>query len=69
MGESELNTQICKRENRKSDFGWKGRKQLDKTICETLKYSVKPSDLALERDKGAWLHEMTKQVHKITFLS
>ena len=27
----------------------KGRKQLDKAICETLKYSVKPSDLALGR--------------------
>ena len=47
----------------------KGRKQLDKAICETLKYSVKPSDLALERDKGAWLHEMTKQVHKMRFIA
>ena len=37
--------------------------------CETLKYSVKPSDLALERDKGAWLHEMTKQVHKMRFIA
>ena len=36
---------------------------------ETLKYSVKPSDLALERDKGAWLHEMTKQVHKMRFIA
>ena len=26
--------------------------QLDKAICETLKYSVKPSDLALERFWG-----------------
>ena len=34
-----------------------------------LKYSVKPSDLALERDKGAWLHEMTKQVHKMRFIA
>ncbi|MCW8602951.1 protein rep, partial [Acinetobacter baumannii] len=47
----------------------KGRKQLDKAICETLKYSVKPSDLALEGDKGAWLHEMTKQVHKMRFIA
>ena len=38
-------------------------------ISETLKYSVKPSDLALERDKGAWLHEMTKQVHKMRFIA
>ena len=36
---------------------------------KTLKYSVKPSDLALERDKGAWLHEMTKQVHKMRFIA
>ena len=60
---------IGERESRKSHFGWKGRKQLDKAICETLKYSVKPSDLALERDKGAWLHEMTKQVHKMRFIA
>ena len=49
----------------KATLDEKGRKQLDKAICETLKYSVKPSDLALEGDKGAWLHEMTKQVHKM----
>lgn len=43
--------------------------QLDKAICETLKYSVKPSDLAVERDKGAWLHEMTRQTHKMRFVA
>ena len=32
----------------KATLDEKGRKQLDKAICETLKYSVKPSDLALE---------------------
>ena len=36
--------------------------QLDKAICETLKYSVKPDDLIVSRDAGAWLHEMTRQV-------
>ena len=40
-----------------------------KQSVKTLKYSVKPSDLALERDKGAWLHEMTKQVHKMRFIA
>ena len=60
---------IGERESRKSHFDEKGRKQLDKALCETLKYSVKPSDLALERDKGAWLHEMTKQVHKMRFIA
>ena len=59
---------IGERESRKSHFDEKGRKQLDKAP-ETLKYSVKPSDLALERDKGAWLHEMTKQVHKMRFIA
>ena len=47
----------------------KSKKALEKQICETLKYSVKPSDLAVERDKGAWLHEMTKQVHKMRFVA
>ena len=36
----------------KATLDEKGRKQLDKAICETLKYSVKPSDLALEGDLG-----------------
>ena len=53
----------------KATLDEKGRKQLDKANSETLKYSVKPSDLALERDKGAWLHEMTKQVHKMRFIA
>lgn len=53
----------------KATLDEKGRKQLDKAICETLKYSVKPSDLALEHDKGSWLHEMTKQVHKMRFIA
>jgi plasmid rolling circle replication initiator protein Rep len=53
----------------KATLDEKGRKQLDKAICETLKYSVKPSDLALERDQGAWLHEMTRQVFKMRFVA
>ena len=36
---------------------------LDKAICETLKYSVKPSDIAKDDDGGDWLHEMTKQTN------
>ena len=43
--------------------------QLDKAICETLKYSVKPDDLIVSRDAGAWLHEMTRQVHKMRFIA
>ena len=38
-------------------------------ICETLKYSVKPDDLIVSRDAGAWLHEMTRQVHKMRFIA
>ena len=30
---------------------------------------MKPSNIAVERDKGAWLHEMTKQVHKMRFVA
>jgi hypothetical protein len=33
---------------------------------ETLKYSVKPSDLTLSRD---WLLELTAQVHKLRFIA
>ena len=52
----------------KATLDEKGRKQLDKATCETLKYSVKTVWFGfLERDKGAWLHEMTKQVHKMRF--
>ena len=40
-----------------------------KQSVKQLKYSVKPSDLALGGDKGAWLHEMTKQVHKMRFIA
>ena len=43
--------------------------QLDKAICETLKYSVKPDDLTLKRDSGAWLHEMTRQTFKMRFIA
>ena len=46
----------------------KGEKDnLDKAICETLKYSVKPSDIAKDDDKGEWLHEMTKQTLNMRF--
>ena len=59
---------IGERESRKSHFDEKDASNSIKH-SETLKYSVKPSDLALERDKGAWLHEMTKQVHKMRFIA
>lgn len=35
--------------------------QLAKALCETLKYSVKPSDLIADQD---WLIELTTQLHK-----
>lgn len=43
--------------------------QVSKAICETLKYSVKPSDLSVQDDNGAWLHEMTRQTHKMRFIA
>ena len=48
----------------------KGEKDnLDKAICETLKYSVKPSDIAKDDDGGEWLHEMTKQTLNMRFIA
>lgn len=43
--------------------------QLSKAICETLKYSVKPSDLSVESDNGTWLYDMTRQTHKMRFIA
>ena len=39
---------------------------LQKAVAETLKYSVKPSDMT---DDPAWFLEMTKQVHKRRFVA
>ena len=52
----------------KATLDEKGRKQLDK-VSRNAQIQRKPSDLALEGDKGAWLHEMTKQVHKMRFIA
>ena len=38
-------------------------------ILETFKYSVKPSDMLVYDDKGAWLCEVTKQTHKMRFVA
>jgi hypothetical protein len=39
---------------------------LRRAVMETLKYSVKPSDLILSRD---WLLELTSQVYKLKFVA
>ena len=36
---------------------------------ETFKYSVKPSDMLAYDDQGAWLHEITRQTHKMRFIA
>ena len=41
-------------------------KEIIKALCETLKYSVKESDLAFD---SAWLEELTKQLHKTRAIS
>jgi plasmid rolling circle replication initiator protein Rep len=38
---------------------------LHNAILETFKYSVKPSDMLAHDDQGAWLHEITKQTHRL----
>jgi hypothetical protein len=40
--------------------------QLNKAVCETLKYSVKPTDLVA--DQG-WFLELTRQCHKLRFVA
>ena len=42
---------------------------LHNAILETFKYSVKPSDMLAHDDQGAWLHEITKQTHRLRFIS
>jgi len=44
--------------------GAPGEKPLRRALAETLKYAVKPSDM-----HGEWLIELTRQVHKLRFLS
>ena len=44
--------------------GAPGEKPLRQALAETLKYSVKPSDM-----QGEWLIELTKQVHRLRFLA
>lgn len=46
--------------------GQEARDALQSAISETLKYSVKPSDLTDDRD---WMLEMTRQVHKLRFIA
>ena len=45
------------------------RAKLHDAIVETFKYSVKPSDLLAYDDSGAWLHEITRQTHKMRFIA
>ncbi|MBF7686621.1 protein rep [Acinetobacter sp. B10A] len=42
---------------------------LHSAILETFKYSVKPSDMLAYDDQGEWLCEVTKQTHRMRFLS
>ena len=42
---------------------------LHDAILETFKYSVKPADMLLYDDQGAWLHEVTRQTHRMRFYS
>jgi plasmid rolling circle replication initiator protein Rep len=39
---------------------------IKKAVCETLKYSVKPSDMT---DDPAWFLEYTRQTHKLRFIA
>jgi hypothetical protein len=50
----------------KARGGDSGETPLRRAVMETLKYSVKPSDLTLSRD---WLLELTRQVYKLKFVA
>jgi hypothetical protein len=50
----------------KARGGDSGESPLRRAVMETLKYSVKPSDLTLSRD---WLVELTSQVYKLRFVA
>jgi len=50
----------------KARGGDSGESPLRRAVMETLKYSVKPSDLTLSRD---WLVELTAQVYKLRFVA
>ena len=45
------------------------KSKLHDAILETFKYSVKPSDMLAYDDQGAWLHEITRQTHKMRFIA
>jgi plasmid rolling circle replication initiator protein Rep len=42
---------------------------LQAAVQETLKYSVKPSDMTGGDDDGEWFLELTRQTHKLRFIS
>jgi len=50
----------------KARGGDSGETPLRRAVMETLKYSVKPSDLTVRRD---WLLELTSQVYKLKFVA
>ena len=43
--------------------------KLHDAILETFKYSVKSSDMLAYDDSGEWLHEITRQTHKMRFIA
>ena len=53
----------------KATLDEKGRKQLDKAFRNAQIQRKNRLIWLLEGDKGAWLHEMTKQVHKMRFIA
>jgi hypothetical protein len=57
-----VDVRIADREKGKKLIG----QELVKSVSETLKYSVKPSDML---DDRSWVVELIKQVHKLRFLA
>ena len=71
--EPSVNIKVVKEQNGSSQNGSSQNgssisddNSIAKAICETLKYSVKPDDLAVSSE---WLEELTRQLHKTRAVS
>ena len=63
----QVNVQAVKPNKRKTPE--QNQAALHNAILETFKYSVKPSDMLAHDDQGEWLCEITRQTHRLRFIS
>lgn len=63
----QVNVQAVKPNKKKTSE--QNQAALHNAILETFKYSVKPSDMIAYDDQGEWLHQITRQTHRLRFIS